>query len=157
MTKQRVYLETTVVSYLTAWTSRDVVLVAHQQITRDWWSRRDRFELFISEAVLREAGAGDPAAAVDRLAALGGIPILAVTPAATDLAKRLLRDQAFPDVAAADALHVAVAAASGMHFLLTWNCRHIANAVTRYRIERSCRLAGLAPPIICTPEELTVE
>ena len=83
MTKQRVYLETTVVSYLTAWTSRDIVRVAHQQITRDWWLGRDRFELYISEAVLREAGAGDPTAATDRLAALNGIPILAVTPAAS--------------------------------------------------------------------------
>ena len=154
MTKRRVYIETTVISYLTAWTGRDVVRVAHQQITRDWWSRRDRFDLFVSEAVLREAGAGDPTAAADRLASLSGIPILVVTPAAGDLAKRLLHDQALPGVAAADAVHVAVAATSGMDFLLTWNCRHIANAVTRFKIERSCRLAGLAPPIICTPEEL---
>jgi len=155
MAKQRVYIETTIVSYLTAWTSRDVVRVAHQQITRDWWSRRDRFDLFVSEAVLREAGAGDPTAAADRLAALSGIPILVVTPAAGNLAKRLIYGQALPAVAAADALHIAVAAASGIDFLLTWNCRHIANAVTRFKIERSCRLAGLAPSIICTPEELS--
>src|SRR5438132_446480 len=120
MTKRRVYIETTVVSYLTAWTSRDVVRVAHQQLTRDWWQRRDRFDLFVSEAVLREAGAGDPTAAADRLAALRGIPILSITPAAGDLAKRLLHNHALPAVAAADALHIAIAAMSGIHFLLTW-------------------------------------
>ena len=157
MTRQRVYIETTVVSYLTAWTSRDVVRVAHQQLTRDWWRHRDRFDLFVSEAVLQEAGAGDPSAAADRLSALRGIPILNVTPEAGDLAKRLLRNHALPAVAAADALHVAIAAMSGMHFLLTWNCKHIANAATRSRIEQSCRLSGFAPPIICTPEELNEE
>jgi predicted nucleic acid-binding protein len=157
MTRQLVYLETTVVSYLTAWPSRDVVRVAHQQVTRDWWQQRDRFELFVSEAVLREAGAGDPAAAADRLAALKGLPILATTLVAADLAKRLLQDHALPGVAAADALHVAVAATNGMHYLLTWNCRHIANAVTRRKIEESCRRAGLVPPVICTPEELIEE
>ena len=155
--KQRVYVETTVISYLTARPSRDVVRVAHQQLTRDWWQRRNRFDLFVSEAVLQEARAGDPTAAADRLAALQGIPILNVTPEAGDLVKRLLRNHALPAVATTDALHIAVAAMNGMHFLLTWNCKHIANAATRFRIEQSCRLAGFAPPIICTPEELNEE
>jgi hypothetical protein len=157
MIKPRVYLETTVVSYVTARPSRDVVRLAHQQITRDWWSGRARFELHVSEAVLLEARGGDPAAAAERLAVLRDIPVLDVTPESGDLARRLVRDHAVPAIAAADALHVAVAVVNGMHFLLTWNCRHIANVLSRRRIERSCRLAGLAPPIICTPEELAEE
>lgn len=158
MANPKVYVETTVVSYLTAQPSRDIVLAAHQQITREWWQRRDRFELFVSEAVLREAAGGDPAAAAQRLAALQGIAVLDVSPAAVgDLARRLVSATAVPERAVVDAVHIAVAAVNGMDYLLTWNCAHIANAATRGKIERECRGAGYAPPVICTPEELTEE
>jgi hypothetical protein len=152
--KPRVYLETTVVSYLTALPSRDLVLAAHEQLTNEWWQGRGRFDLFVSEAVLQEAAGGDSAAATRRIVALQGIPVLAVTEAAASLARDLVAGHAVPAKAAVDAVHIAVAAVNGMDFLLTWNCAHIANAATRAMIDRVCRAAGVVPPVICTPEEL---
>ncbi len=108
-----VYVETTIPSYLTARPSRDVVRAGDQQVTRDWWAGRGRYELRVSSLVLLECGAGDPGAAADRLAALDGIPALAQSPEAEALAAALLREVPLPDKAAADAMHVAVAAVNG--------------------------------------------
>jgi hypothetical protein len=155
--KPRVYIETSVLSYLTALPSRDLVRAAHQQVTTEWWAVRDAFELFVSDAVLAEARLGDPAAAARRLAAAQPLAILAATDDAQDLAGALLAAAAMPRKAAIDAVHVAIAAVNGMDFLLTWNCTHIANAVMRPRIETVCRSAGFEPPTICTPEELQTE
>lgn len=152
--KPRVYLETTVLSYLTALPSRDLVRAAHQQITADWWAGREAFELFVSEAVLAEVRRGDADAATRRMEAAAGLAVLSTPPAAEQLAAALLRAAALPPKAAIDALHVAASAVHGMHFLLTWNCAHIANAAMRPRIEAVCRGGGFEPPIICTPEEL---
>ncbi len=157
MAKPKVYVETSVVSYLTALPSRDLVLAAHQQVTREWWTRRERFDLLVSDAVLVEAARGDGAAAARRLAALDGISVLSATEHAQALARQLLDAAAMPRKAAIDAAHVAIAAIHGVEFLLTWNCTHIANAVTRGKIEGVCRQAGFRPPIICTPLELPVE
>ena len=149
------YLETSVLSYLAALPSRDVVTAARQQVARDWWAaRRAGFDLYVSQAVLSEAGAGDPAEAAKRLALVAGLPLLDVSAEATALAQRLQALAAFPARAAADALHVALATAHGVDYLLTWNLRHIANAERRPRIERACRAAGYRPPVICTPDEL---
>lgn len=124
-----VYLETTIPSYLTAWPSRDLVIAAHQQVTRDWWeARRRNFELRISQFVLDEASSGDESASEARLQSLDGIPLLDVTESARELAEQILRAGAVPSKAALDAGHIAVAAVHGVDFLLTWNCRHIANA-----------------------------
>ncbi len=155
--KPRVYVETTVLSYLTALPSRDLVRAAHQQITVEWWARREQFELFISEAVLAEIQKGDPAAAARRLAAAEGLPVLSATTQAQALAAALLRGAAMPAKAALDAAHVAIAAVHGLEFLMTWNCTHIANAVMRPKIEQVCRDAGVLPPVICTPEELAIQ
>jgi hypothetical protein len=152
--KPTVYVETTVPSYLTAWPSRDVVRAGEQQVTRDWWARRAAYELRVSSLVLLECRAGDEEAAALRLAALDGIPLLAQTPEAQGLAETLLRDVPLPPRAAADALHVAVAAVNGVSYLVTWNCTHIANATLRPRIEEVCRRSGYEPPVICTPREL---
>jgi hypothetical protein len=157
MAKQKVYVETTIVSYLTALPSRDLVLTAHQHLTAEWWQRRHRFDLFVSEAVLQEAAGGDPSAAARRMAALQGISVLELTAPVAGLARALVAGHAVPANAAVDAVHIAVAAVNGMDFLLTWNCTHIANAATRGMIERVCRAAGLVPPVICTPEELMEE
>lgn len=122
----RVYVETSVVSYLASRPSRDILVAAHQQITSEWWDRRrSRFNLFVSELVIREASAGDANAAARRLAFVEAIPLLALTDAALALAQRLLRDGALPVGSEEDALHVAVAAVHGIHFLMTWNCKHI--------------------------------
>jgi hypothetical protein len=152
--KPRVYLETSILSYLTALPSRDLVQAAHQQIILEWWGQRDRFELFVSEAVLAEARRGDPAAAKRRLEAVEGIEILNATQEAEALASALTRTAAMPPKAAIDAAHVALATVHGIDYLLTWNCTHIANAVTRPLIEAVCRGNGFQPPVICTPEEL---
>jgi hypothetical protein len=152
--KPKVYLETTIVSYLTAWPSRDIVVAAHQQITREWWDRRDRFDLFVSRAVLEEAARGDAEAAGCRFEALEGIAVLASGERAAVLAARFIELGVLPVKAALDAVHVATAVMNGMDYLLTWNCTHIANAVVRRGIEEACTDMGLAPPVICTPEEL---
>ena len=155
--KPTVYVETTIPSYLTAWPSRDLVRAAHQQITREWWARRDGFDLYLSRLVIQECQAGDALAAVDRLTALAGIPLLEQAVAETELAEALVRDVPLPAKAAADALHIATAAVHGIRYLLTWNCTHIANVALRPQIEAVCRAAGFEPPLICTPEELTPE
>jgi hypothetical protein len=155
--KPVVYVETTVPSYLTAWPSRDVVRAGEQQVTRDWWARRFRFELRVSSLVVLECGAGDAEAAASRLAALEGVPVLALSSEAETLAASLLREVPLPAKAAADALHIAVAAVNGVAYLVTWNCTHIANATLRPRIEAVCRQSGYEPPVICTPLELLSE
>jgi hypothetical protein len=156
--KPRVYLETTIPSYLTAWPSRDLVRAAHQQITRDWWDRRRaEFELYISQVVLRECQAGDATAAAERLKILQDLPLLEQTEEATRLAQALVDRVPLPERAAVDALHVAIAAVHGVDYLLTWNCTHIANATLRDPIESVCRENGYEPPAICTPDELLAE
>lgn len=152
--KPRVYIETTIPSYLTAWPSRDLLRAAHQQMTRDWWDHRAAFDLFISPLVLVECQAGDPTAAADRLAMIAGLPLLDQTDAVTTLAEELTRGVPIPSRAAADAVHIATATIHGMQYLLTWNCTHIANAILRPRIEAACRAFGCEPPLICTPPEL---
>ena len=155
--KPTVYVETTIPSYLTAWPSRDLVRAAHQQITREWWARRDGFDLYSSRLVLQECQAGDAQAAADRLAVLAGIPLLEQGTEAAELAEALMRGVPLPQKAAADSLHIATAAVHGMQYLLTWNCAHLANVALRPQIEEVCRAAGFEPPLICTPEELPSE
>ena len=155
--KPRVYIETTIPSYLAAWPSRDLVRAAHQQITQEWWSLRGNFELYTSRLVVLECQAGDPKAAADRMTAMSGIPLLEQTDEVASLAEALLRDVPLPEKAAADAVHIATAAVHGIDYLLTWNCTHIANVTFRPQIEMVCREAGYEPPLICTPEELRGE
>lgn len=153
--KPKVYVETTVISYLTARPSRDVVVAGHQQTTQDWWRTcRDRFELVASQLVLGEASTGDPEAARRRVEVLGGLSLLEITPEASALALQLVENAAVPAKAAQDAMHLSVAVTNGVNYLVTWNCRHLANAVLRAKIEEACRAAGYEPVIICTPEEL---
>lgn len=153
--KQRVYLETTVISYLAAHTSRDLMIRAHQEVTRNWWlKRRKDLELMVSDVVLEEIGRGDKTAAAERLAYVRNLnPVLSTEPGIA-LARLLLKQKAVPLVAEVDALHIGVAAVHGAEFLLTWNCRHIANAEMRAKIGAVCRNARYEPPVICTPEEL---
>ena len=140
--KQTVYVETIVPNYLTAWPSRDLVRAGEQQVTRDWWARRSQCELRASSLVLLECRAGDPEASARRLAALVGVPVIAQVPEAEESAAILQREVPLPERAAADALHIAVAAVNGVPYLLTWNCTPIANASLRSRIEALCRRSG---------------
>lgn len=155
--KPRLYIETSVVSYLTALPSRDLVRAAHQQVTRDWWAVRAQFELYVSQFVIDEASAGNRDAAAKRLAALRHVTLLDTTPDAVALANELVRVGDLPASAVVDAFHIAIAAVHGMDYLLSWNCRHIANAAMRSRIEATCRSQGAEPPTICTPIDLATE
>lgn len=157
MPNPKLYIETSVVSYLTAQGSRDLVLAAHQEVTRAWWASRASFDVYVSQFVLDEASAGDSEAAGRRLEALRGMPLLDVSTEVIGLAGRLLTEGGMPAKARLDALHVATAAVHGMDYLLSWNCKHIANAMLRSRIESICRTAGFEPPVICTPLELVEE
>jgi hypothetical protein len=153
-----VYLETSIISYLTGRASRNVVIMAHQQLTRRWWDmQRQEFELFVSPLVLQEASAGNPTMVRRRLEMIRGLPVLAVTPQATALAEQLLESGPLPTKAEVDALHIGAAAVHGMEYLLTWNCKHIANARMRSQIEAICRNMGYEPPVMCTPEEMMEE
>ena len=153
-----VYIETSVVSYLTAQSTRDLVVAAHQQITREWWSSaRGRYELFVSPLVADEASRGDQSAAARRTEALAGVPSLEVVPAAYDLAAKLIDSGALPASAQDDAAHVALAAVHSMDYLLTWNCRHIDNAENKPLMRSVCAVSGYTCPEICTPEELMGE
>ena len=152
---QRVYLETTFVSYLTARPSRDLIVAGHQQITHDWWdTRRGDFELCVSQLVFQEAGDGDSQAAEERLAVLVTMTLLEIKEDAVSLAEDLVQAGALPAKAENDALHIAVAAAHRVPYLVTWNCRHMANATMRAQIESVCASKGFKAPIICTPEEM---
>jgi hypothetical protein len=127
----------------------------HQQVTHEWWeTRRANYELCVSQLVLDEAAAGDAQAAGERLLVLRPTLVLETTAEALSLAKELLKAGALPAKAASDALHIAVAATRAVPFLLTWNCRHLANAAMRPVIETVCSGTGFKAPIICTPEEL---
>jgi hypothetical protein len=137
--KPKVYIETSIPSYLTAWRSRDIVIAGNQETTKDWWTRRGDFELFISVFVLDEVSAGDTEAAKLRIQALEGIPEIEITEEVDMIAERLLSHASLPPKAKVDALHIAAATIGGMDYLLTWNCTHIANPVLRVKIESVIR------------------
>jgi predicted nucleic acid-binding protein len=156
--KQTVYIETTIISYLTARPCADLVTRGHQKLTQIWWNDRQfEFLLYTSQFVMSEASSGDMNAASKRLEILANIPLVEIRPEVEVLANRLLIDKALPSRAKVDALHLAVAAVHGIQLLMTWNCRHLANATLRHTIENVCRAEGYEVPIICTPFELMGE
>lgn len=132
-----------------------MIVAAQQELTLQWWEERSgKFSLYISRLVKEEIAKGDPIAAERRVARTMGLPELAIGEVALKLADDLLGDRLIPQAAASDAIHVAVASVNGMHYLLTWNCRHLANAVLRNQIEAVVEDSGYACPVICTPQEL---
>lgn len=149
------YLETTFVSYLVALPARDLVIAAHQQITRDWWNRRrSDFRLVISQVVLDEISAGDESEARKRLDLVKSIEVLGASADAETLTAAIVEAGVLPEKAVRDAAHIAVATVHGVEYLLTWNCRHLANAQISRRVGRICSERGFVMPTICTPEEL---
>ena len=153
--KPKVYIETSVISYLTARPSRDLLVAANQQVTQDWWqNRRPAFEIYVSQLVAREINSGDAEAIVRRQEAIAHCTYLDITPDAVRLAERLIERKAIPRQAVEDALHIAVATVGGMDYLVTWNFKHIANAALRANVELVCRLDGYEPAVICSPMEL---
>lgn len=153
--KPRLYMERTIPSYLTSTPSRDLIIAGHQQVTKEWWEkRRAAFEIYISQLVIDEAGAGDPGAARERMLILRDFAMLDLTPEVGHLASAILASGILPRKAATDAAHIAIATVHGVDFLLTWNCVHIANAVIAKAVGNICRQYGWESPVICTPEEL---
>ena len=153
--KPSVYIETSVIGYLTSWPRQDVTVAGHQNTTKLWWSTAARrFDLFVSQLVVRECSDGDPGAVKDRLNSIDGIPILPLTSDAESLAAALVGGHAVPGSQPNDALHIALAATHRVQYLVSWNFRHIVNASLRPVIEGICRAAEYDPPILCTPEEL---
>src|SRR5437870_6811275 len=150
---ESVYLETSFISYLVARPSRDVIVAGHQQTTQEWWAdRRSEFECAVSQVVIDEASRGDPVQ--KRLAIIGGLPALDVTEAAESLTRAIMAAGILPPHAFPDAAHVAVSAVHAVDYLLTWNCKHLANAQIARRIAVVCEKLGYRMPTICTPEEL---
>ncbi|MEI6066887.1 MAG: type II toxin-antitoxin system VapC family toxin [Methylococcaceae bacterium] len=153
--KSTVYIESSVISYLTSRPNRDVVIAGRQAITIDWWeNHRHRFELRISILVEEEIGRGDLSAAQQRLERVAEIPSLSISDEATRIADLLLAKSAVPPGSEEDALHIAIAAAQGADFLLTWNFKHINNAETKAAIIRLVESCGYVCPQLCSPEEL---
>lgn len=153
--KKKVYIETSIVSFLTGNPSLNLVAAAWKTLTIEWWEkRRMLFDLFISELVLTEAGRGNEKAAQKRLNSLDGIPVLAMTDSAVELAKILINQHAIPENATDDALHIALTSVHSIDYLLTWNCRHIDNAETKPVIRSILISNGYNCPEICTPQEL---
>ena len=152
-----VYVETSIVGYLTARSRTDVIFQARQELTRLWWdARRQQYEVVVSQLVVDEAGAGDEEAAAERLKLLEGIPLLDATdPRIDTIADALLAAHLLPNSARSDAEHVATATVHSVEYLLTWNCKHIANAETLPRIYRLLTDMGCSPPLIVTPEEFS--
>jgi predicted nucleic acid-binding protein len=153
--KKSIYLETTIISYFTARPPRDIILAARQEITRQWWDRRRfEYELFISPIVLKEASEGDPAAASNRLKLLNALPVLDMNQEVVNLAAALIEEKFLPPKAADDALHLAFAAVHEIDFLLTWNCRHLANAELIASLPAYFIVHDIHLPTVCTPDEL---
>lgn len=153
-----VYLETSVISYLAADISDRLVVAAHQQSTHNWWdNHRRKYELFVSEQVIDEIAAGNPKQAEKRLKLVSGIPLLKSNSKTNELLRSLLSTGVFPGKAAVDAIHVAVAVAHGIDFLLTWNCKHLANAAIWAKIDEVCESLGYSPIVICTTDTLAAE
>jgi hypothetical protein len=155
MSKQSVYIETTVVSYLTARPSRDLIVAAHQQVTEEWWDNTlPLLDPFVSPIVIEEASMGDEAAAKVRLEKIAGFPVLEITDEVGELAELYFERIPIPDKARGDAYHLAVATYHGMDFLVSWNFAHILAARVRAVIQDINTIRGISTPIICAPEEL---
>ena len=150
-----VYIETSVISYLRQKPAKDIVTASHQLLTHQWWdTERPKYELVVSQYVIDEASAGDPTLAADRLGVLAGIPRLPGDPEIDRIADEIMSRAILPPKAAVDALHIASVAHHRIQYLLTWNCKHIANARILPRVYQVLRDLGVPQPVICTPEEL---
>ena len=152
----KLYLESTIISYLISRPSRDLFIAAHQQMTQVWWEdHRDKYDIYVSQYVLQEIGTGDEEAVQRRLRVVEGLPLLQLSDQVSVLASALIEGRAVPAQAVRDAFHIAIATIQGMDFLLTWNMKHLANAMMRNAITSICLSHGYATPVICTPEELS--
>jgi hypothetical protein len=150
----RIYIESTIPSYVVARPARDLLQAARQQLTHDWWDlKREHHELFTSQVVLDEITDVEAEMARQRLKLLRGVPLLELNAAANDLGREVLRSGLLPASADGDAAHIALATVHEMDILLTWNCRHIANVAIQQRLRRLVEQSGYTLPSLATPEE----
>ena len=154
MTRKRVYVESSVIGYLTAKPPRDMRRRVRQDITIEWWEQREKWSLFLSSVVLEEIAAGDSFAAEKRLAAVQGLPVLPDHPRAKALVDALIAGTAIPAKAHADAAHLALAALHGMEYLATWNQTHLDNPDLRNKIAEIVKSHDLSLTLVLTPERL---
>jgi predicted nucleic acid-binding protein len=155
---ESVYIETSIVGYLTARTSSNLIVMANMETTRQWWeNHRSQFNLYISQVVLDEVARGDVEIAARRLEILRNFPLLDTNEAVQGLAAQFLAKSNLPSKASDDALHIAAATVYGLSYLLTWNCKHIANAQIQKKLSQISNDAGYELPTICTPYELLGE
>ena len=153
--KESVYLETTVISYFTSRPSRDIIALARQEITREWWPKSiNRFDIFISEVVIEEARTGDPEAARKRMEELKDFPHLELNDDVEKLTQLYMEKLDIPEKSFRDAAHLAVASVHGIDYLVTWNCTHLANGEIIKKLMKLNAAFSIHTPIICTPEEL---
>lgn len=156
--KQKVYIETTIISYLAARMSTNTIMAGRQVLTQDWWEQYSNlFDMVVSELVFQEVKEGDSVAAQKRIEYISEIDSLTISDDAVHLAESLVKAGAIPEDYGEDALHIAVCAVNGIDFLLTWNCKHLANAFLRHKIMETVEDEGYQCPVICTPAELMEE
>ena len=152
---ETVYIETSILGYLTARPSRDIVVAANIEVTKEWWNtRRGDFQLYSAQAVVKETSQGDVVIASQRLEILANLSLLDLNQAVLDLAEQFLERSNLPAKADIDAVHIAPATVHGMDYLLTWNCKHIANAQIQGKLAEISLDFGYELPILCTPYEL---
>ncbi|NJK53220.1 MAG: type II toxin-antitoxin system VapC family toxin [Leptolyngbyaceae cyanobacterium SU_3_3] len=152
---ETVYIETSILGYLTARPSRDIVVAANIEVTREWWeTRRSAFQLYSSQAVVKETSQGDTEIASRRLEIIRNLALLDLNQSVLDLAEQFLERSSLPSKADVDAVHIAAATVHGMDYLLTWNCKHIANAQIQRKLAEISLDLGYQLPILCTPYEL---
>ena len=153
--KRTIYIETSVISYRVARPSRDIIVLARQEITAEWWNGvLPHLDAFVSPVVLDEITSGDQQAQALRLQLIGNMPLLAVDERIIALAEAISEQIRLPERAQADAFHIAIPAVHGIDYLVTWNCKHIANAFILRKIEHIVQVMGYTLPVVCTPEEL---
>jgi predicted nucleic acid-binding protein len=152
---ETVYIETSILGYLTARSTQNLILAANIEVTREWWQdRRNDFTLFVSQLVIDEVARGDSEIALKRLEMIDGIPQVRLNQAVRNLAAQFLSRSNLPPKASDDAVHMAAATVHGLNYLLTWNCKHIANAQIQRKLEEISLDFGYRLPVICTPYEL---
>ncbi|MCC5898829.1 MAG: type II toxin-antitoxin system VapC family toxin [Phormidium sp. BM_Day4_Bin.17] len=152
---EAVYIETSILGHLTARPTNNLILAANIKITQDWWyNKRHSFTLYASELVEDEAAQGDAEIASQRLIRLEPLPFLTITREAVELAENFLNKSNLPPKAANDALHIAIATEYSLDYLLTWNCKHMANAQIQRKLAKIAADLGYELPVICTPYEL---
>ena len=156
--KRTIYIETSVISYRVARSSRDIIVLARQEITAEWWNTvLPHLDAYVSPVVLDEIAGGDQQAQTLRLQLVANMQPLAVDERIISLAEAICEEIRLPERALADAYHIAIPSVHGIDYLVTWNCKHIANAFMLRKIEQIVRAKGYIMPVVCTPEELMEE